>query len=206
MVLILQRSLDAMALLSLVLLFPIPFFWLRIHSGIRFWRRFGNRSFWIALPVWMFFGAVLLLLRGYLFTERFPRHVLTWVLGAGLLVAAHWIERCTRRDFGFRRLAGLPEMNPGHPLRGVVRTGIYAHVRHPRYLQYMLTLLGMVFLSGTGGIFLLVIVTILLYQIVAPLEEQELLEQYGCDYEAYARQVPRFVPRWRRKIQPQVSP
>lgn len=206
MVLILQKCLDALALLSLVLLFPIPFFWLLIHSGIHFWRRFGNRSFWIALPVWIIFGAALVLLRGYLYWQRFPRHALTWALGAGLLAAAHWIDRSTQREFGLRRLAGIAEMNPTHSLRGVVRTGIYGRVRHPRYLGYMLTLFGMAFLTGAEGIFLLAIVTILLYQIVAPLEEHELLEQYGCDYEAYAREVPRFVPRWRRKIQPQVSP
>ena len=49
---------------------------------------------------------------------------------------------------------------------------------HPVFpaLECTLTLLGMAFLTGAGGIFLLAIVTILLYQVVAPLEEQKLLE------------------------------
>jgi len=53
------------------------------------------------------------------------------------------------------------------------------------------------------GIFLLAIVTILLYLIVAPLEERELREHYGPEYEAYARDVPRFLPRLRRPFRPQ---
>jgi protein-S-isoprenylcysteine O-methyltransferase Ste14 len=203
---ILQKSLDVLALLALVLLFPIPFFWLLIHPAIHFWRRFGNRSFGVALPVWAGWGAMLLLLRGYLFEARFQRNAWTWVLGASLLAAAIWIDRRTRHDFGLRRLAGVPEINPGHQLSGVVRTGAYAFTRHPRYTGYMLTLLSMACLTGALRIFLLAIVSILLYQIVARLEERELLEHYGRAYEAYARAVPRFLPRWRRKIQPQVLP
>jgi len=47
------------------------------------------------------------------------------------------------------------------------------------------------------GIFLLAILTILLYLIVAPLEERQLREHYGSEYEGYARAVPRFLPRLR---------
>jgi protein-S-isoprenylcysteine O-methyltransferase Ste14 len=70
-------------------------------------------------------------------------------------------------------------MNPGRCPGGVVRSGICAHLRHPRYLEYMLSLLGLAFLAGAVGIFLLAIVSILLYHIVAPLQELELREQYG---------------------------
>jgi protein-S-isoprenylcysteine O-methyltransferase Ste14 len=41
-------------------------------------------------------------------------------------------------------------------------------------------------------------VTFLLYLIVTPLEERELRQQYGSEYEAYARKVPRFLPRFGR--------
>ena len=102
------------------------------------------------------------------------------------------------RDFGLRRLAGLPEMNPGRYPEGMVKSGIYSWVRHPRYLEYMLSFFGLGLLTGATGIFLLAIVTVLLYLIVTPLEERELREHYGEGYEAYARAVPRFLPRLRR--------
>jgi protein-S-isoprenylcysteine O-methyltransferase Ste14 len=84
----------------------------------------------------------------------------------------------------------------------VVSSGIYRYVRHPRYLEYMLTFLGLAFLTGAAGIFVLAIATILLYLVVAPLEERELREAFGPHYDAYAREVPRFIPRLRPTIKP----
>jgi protein-S-isoprenylcysteine O-methyltransferase Ste14 len=93
---------------------------------------------------------------------------------------------------------GLPELHPEHRLSGVIRTGIYGRVRHPRYLLYMLMILSMAFLTGAPAIFLLAFLNVLMYQILAPFEERALLDQYGPQYENYRRSVPRFVPRLRR--------
>jgi protein-S-isoprenylcysteine O-methyltransferase Ste14 len=65
----------------------------------------------------------------------------------------------------------------------------------------MLMILGMAFLTGARAIFLLAILNILMYQILAPLEERELLDQYGPKFEAYRRSVPRFVPYLARRHQ-----
>ncbi len=194
-----ERGVDALAFVYLVLLFPVPFFWFLIHPVIRFWRRFGNRSYWVAVPVWVISGITLVLLRHSLLATRIHRNIGTWAAGIALLGLAVWMESHTRRHFGLRRLAGIPEMNPGHELRGLVQTGLYARMRHPRYVQYMLTLLSMALLTGAEGIFSLAILSILLYQVVAPLEERELLDQYGPPYAAYRESVPRFLPRlWRK--------
>jgi len=63
----------------------------------------------------------------------------------------------------------------------------------------------MAFLTGAYAIFLLAILNVLLYQIVAPLEERELLDQYGPQYEDYRRSVPRFVPRLGRTPESRIS-
>ncbi|PYV07983.1 MAG: hypothetical protein DMG23_14750 [Acidobacteria bacterium] len=81
---------------------------------------------------------------------------------------------------------------------GLVSTGIYSRLRHPRYLDYMLSFLGLALLTGAAGYFLLAFITILLYLIVVPLEERELRDQYRAQYDAYARTVPRFVPHFSR--------
>ena len=198
-----QGTVDAVALVYAIVVFPAPFFWLIVHPAIHFWRRFGNRSFWVALPLWTFSGTCLVLLRHRIFAERIGRNPLTTIAGVALIALAVWIGHHVHRRLGLQRLAGLPEMNPDRYPGGVVRTGIYARVRHPRYLEYMLTFAGLALLTGAVGIFLLAIITILLYLIVAPLEERELREHYGPEYEAYARDVPRFLPRLRRPFRPQ---
>jgi len=185
---------DYIALFYLILLLWIPFFWFVFHLAIRFWRRLGNRAFWAALPVWLIFAAGIIVARHELFARRLDRNPLTWAVGGILFSAASWLEVQTRRAFGWRRLAGLAELNPEHRLCGVIRTGIYARVRHPRYLLYMLMILSMAFLTGAQAIFLLAFLSILLYQVLAPLEERRLLDQYGPQYEDYRRLVPRFLP------------
>jgi protein-S-isoprenylcysteine O-methyltransferase Ste14 len=185
---------DCIALIYLVLLLWIPFFWLVIHPAIRLWRRVGNRAFWVALPVWLVFAVGIIAARHELLARRLDRNALTWAVGGVLFIMASWLDVQTRHALGWRRLVGLPELNPAHRLRGVIRTGVYGRMRHPRYLLYMLMVLSMAFLTGAQIIFLLAFLNILLYQILAPFEERALLDQYGPLYEDYRRSVPRFVP------------
>jgi protein-S-isoprenylcysteine O-methyltransferase Ste14 len=192
------RLVDLVALFYLVMLLWIPFYWFVFHPGIRFWRRVGNRAFWVALPVWLIFALGIIIGRHQIFQRRWERSPLTWFVGGVLFIVASWLDVQTRNTFGWRRLVGLAELNPQHRLSGVVRTGVYGHVRHPRYLLYMLMILGMAFLTGAQLIFLLAFLNILLYQVLAPFEERELLDQYGPQYEEYRRSVPRFLPHLRR--------
>ena len=201
-----QKCVDALALVYAALYFPVPLFWLVIHRNIHFWRRFGTRSFWIALPVWVVSGMALSLFRHRILGERLGPNAVLWVLGIALIVFSQWIEHQVVRSFGWRRIVGIPEMKPAERSGPVVNSGIYAHVRHPRYLALMLGFVGFAFLTGAKGYFLLVILNILLYQIAIPLEERELLEHYGPQYEAYARSVARLMPLPWRKTKPQISP
>lgn len=194
-----EKAVDFLALLYAVLFFPIPFFWIVIHPAIGFWRRIGKRSYWVALPVWVISGVALVFVRHRLFAGRLERNALTWAAGAALVVLGEWLTHRVHRELGLKRMMGFPEVDPGANPGGVVSTGIYARLRHPRYVGVMLPFFGFASLTGAVGIFLLAIATVLLYYIVAPLEERELRRQYGAAYEAYARTVPRFVPRLGRK-------
>jgi protein-S-isoprenylcysteine O-methyltransferase Ste14 len=196
---------DYIALFYLVLLLWIPFFWLVFHTAVGFWRRLGNRAFCAVLPVWLIFAAGIILARHELFARRLERNALTWATGGVLFFVASWLERQTRQAFGWRRLVGLTELHPQHRLCGVIRTGVYARVRHPRYVLYMLMILSMAFLTGALAIFLLAFLNILVYQILAPLEERKLLDQYGPQYEDYQRSVPRFVPHLGRTPEARIS-
>ena len=197
-------TVDGVALILLIAIFPIPFFWLVVHPAIDFWRRIGTRSYWLALPVWGVLGTILVVERRWVFAGRVQRSAWTWGLGAGLSLLAVWLARQVKREFGLRRLVGLPELSPGQAGSPLIRSGVYSSVRHPRYLQCMLTLLAFAAYTGSAVYFSLAILSVLLYQIVAPLEERELRTRYGKAYEDYAREVPRFLPRLVRRREPQV--
>jgi protein-S-isoprenylcysteine O-methyltransferase Ste14 len=66
----------------------------------------------------------------------------------------------------------------------VVSPGICGRLRHPSCLHDMLMLLSTGLVTGALAIFLLAILDILLYQILARLQERALLDQYGPEYEA----------------------
>jgi protein-S-isoprenylcysteine O-methyltransferase Ste14 len=199
------RLIDFVALFYLILLLWIPFYWLIFHTALRYWRRLGTRSFGVALPVWMIFAVGIIIERHLLLAVRLERNALTWAVGGALFVVASWLDVETRHAFGWRRLVGLTELNPQHQLCGVVRTGVYGRIRHPRYLLYMLMVLGMALLTGSAAIFLLAFLNALLLQVVAPLEERKLLDQYGPQYEDYRRAVPRFVPHLGRTPEARTS-
>jgi len=78
------QLIDYLALFYLVLLLWIPFYWLVFHTAIRFWRRWGNRAFWGALPVWLIFAAGIILSHHGLVARRLERNALTWAVGGVL--------------------------------------------------------------------------------------------------------------------------
>lgn len=198
-------AIDSIAMIYLILLLWIPFYWFLFHTAIRHWRRIGNRAFWMAFPIWLIFAAAIVLSRHELLARRIGRGLFTWIAGAALFLAATWLDVQTRHALGWRRLVGLTELNPRHGMSTLVRAGVYARLRHPRYLLYMLMVLSMAFLTGAPAIFLLAILNILMYQILAPLEERKLLDQYGPEYRDYQRAVPRFVPRLGRPREARIS-
>jgi len=77
----------------------------------------------------------------------------------------------------------------------LVKTGIYAHVRHPQYLGFLLLTLGINFLWTTFSTLILWPILALLYYRLAKEEEKDLEEKFGEEYREYKRGVPMFIPR-----------
>ena len=82
---------------------------------------------------------------------------------------------------------------------GIVTTGIYAHVRHPQYLGFLLLTFGMNLEWTTFFTVLLWPVILVLYYRLAKSEEKYSEEQFGEEYRKYKRSVPMFIPRIRKK-------
>lgn len=189
---------DGIALFVLVLQLPIPVFWLLVHPAVRFWRRHPRACYYGVGPsAWLLVAVVLLAPRSWWLEERFARHPLLAVAGGVLIATDFWLIRQLERRAGWRVLVGLPELGLRSGTVPVVATGIYARLRHPRYLGMMLSWAGAVLLSGSTRLLWLVAGFTVLAVLATKLEERELLNRLGAAYADYRRRVPRFIPRWR---------
>ncbi|HWP00391.1 MAG TPA: isoprenylcysteine carboxylmethyltransferase family protein [Methylococcus sp.] len=93
----------------------------------------------------------------------------------------------------------MPELAPARYPQRLLTEGPYARIRHPRYVQFMLALLGYALIANYLTVYAVVLVWLAgLYGIVV-LEEKELRARFGEEYIEYARRVPRFIPRIRRE-------
>lgn len=181
-------------LLSVIILFlflPIPFVLFVMHLFINFWRRVGRMSYAVAIAIWPAVGIFILLYREKLLAYglQFPLLVqaLGWALALGGLILA-W---AAQRHLTLPVLVGFPEILPKKHKPRLVTTGLYAHLRHPRYTGYFLILDGWFFVSG----FVAFSLAAFLLLLVIPIEERELKRRFGQAYVHYMKNVPAFFPR-----------
>lgn len=87
---------------------------------------------------------------------------------------------------------------PVAPTAHLVVGGLYRHVRNPMYEAVVATIVGQALILGRPGLLLyaaLFAATVATF--VLGYEEPTLVEQFGAEYEAYRRAVPRWLPRLR---------
>ncbi len=87
------------------------------------------------------------------------------------------------------------QVSESHKPEKVITAGIYATVRHPQYLGWFASHLGFTFLfSGWYSLLFTPVVVVLLY-LLARKEEQELIREFGKQYEEYQGKVPMLIPK-----------
>ncbi|MGB0033972.1 MAG: isoprenylcysteine carboxylmethyltransferase family protein [Candidatus Acidiferrales bacterium] len=180
-----------LAAIVLFLQLPIPLFWFVVHPQVNFWRRHQNAGYIVGVLLsWGPVTACMVIFREHLFRSDWPP---TWSVAAGivLIVFEGWIFWRVKRDLGAARLVGKTELSGGGE---VVHSGIYARIRHPRYIGSLLAILGACFLAGTRTMWIVAAVWWLLTLVAIAFEERELRNRFGAAYEEYCRRVPRFLP------------
>lgn len=81
--------------------------------------------------------------------------------------------------------------------KGVLATkGLYAYVRHPQYVGFILVMLGFLLQWPTLLTFMMFPILVWMYVRLARSEERDARAQFGEAYERYAAGVPAFVPRF----------
>lgn len=87
--------------------------------------------------------------------------------------------------------------------QGLVTTGLYAYVRHPQYLGFLVITLGMLIQWVTLPTLLLWPLLLVLYFRLAKQKEKEMEEKFGEKYREYKIRVPMLLPL--PKLRPSVA-
>jgi len=97
-----------------------------------------------------------------------------------------------------RSILGLAELAPDKRPGRLITTGVYAIIRHPRYLHLYLGFLGSALIANYLALYLVVALWLPGIYVIVLLEEKELRDRFGPAYDEYCRRVPRFIPRFTR--------
>jgi protein-S-isoprenylcysteine O-methyltransferase Ste14 len=183
------------AVMLIVSLPPAISAWYLIHPFTRFWRRLGTvASFCVVysllisacLLLWEFSPALLGRDLGF--------EPLLLVLAVPAAAVGAVVARKRSRYLTQRILVGVPEISK--TARGRLLTeGIYASTRNPRYLEFLAFAFAYAAFANYVGTWLLYALTFPAIHLVVLLEERELRERFGAEYEDYCRRVPRYIPK-----------
>jgi protein-S-isoprenylcysteine O-methyltransferase Ste14 len=177
---------------------PAVVYWFILHPFVGFWRRVGMKgAFWF-LGIFLALGmAALFLVRDALLGRDLGPSPLAILLAVPLLVVAGVVSRKRRRFLSFKILAGTPELSPeGHGI-ALLTEGIYGRIRHPRYVEFTLALIGWSLFANYAGLYVVAALAIVALYLIVRIEERELRDRFGPAYAEYSARVPRFIPRRR---------
>jgi protein-S-isoprenylcysteine O-methyltransferase Ste14 len=125
-------------------------------------------------------GHLLEMLFGWEASPHFgPFHVLSFVLIGG----GFWILS-----------AAWPVLYRAQKAHELATQGVYARVRHPQYVGFVLIMLGFLFQWPTILTLLMFPVLVFMYVRLALSEERQTEQEFGQEWRHYAARTPRFVP------------
>ena len=189
-----------LALFLVVTLPPLLLYWLLIHPFVTFWRAKGiGPTYAIVLSVIVTGMIGLFSLRHFLLETDYGTDYRLTALGLVLLILSGSLRFAIQRHLSTKTLLGLPEIAPDRFPRELITDGIYARMRHPRYVQLLIALIGYALIANYLAAYLAVALWLPAIYVIAVLEEKELRAHFGATYDKYCLQVPRFLPKLGRQ-------
>jgi len=82
---------------------------------------------------------------------------------------------------------------------GVITESVFSVVRHPVYLSEILLYLGLLMLSVSLAAAVVWIMAVGFLHYISRYEERLLLARFGEEYEQYMKEVPMWIPRFRKR-------
>jgi protein-S-isoprenylcysteine O-methyltransferase Ste14 len=187
-----------LALILVITLPPLFLYWLLVHPFVNFWRGKGIGSAYTIILGVIVAGMIgLFSLRHFLLDIDYGTNYLFAALGLALLSVAGALRLKLQKHLDLRTLLGLPEIAPDRFPRRLITEGIYGRLRHPRYVQVLIALLGYALIANYLAAYLAVALWVPGIYVIAVLEEKELRAHFGENYDDYCRKVPRFLPKFK---------
>ena len=94
--------------------------------------------------------------------------------------------------FHFKRLGSVAEGGHYYESETLVQEGIFAYLRHPQYLAYILLVIGFALLHRHVIIIGLAGLAVLCFYLYSRAEDRELEQRFHQDYQQYMDRVPAF--------------
>ena len=174
----------------------------------RDWRSFGAfGAFLVALFTEMYgFPLTIYLLSGWL-QSRYPNvdwfshdagHLLEMMFGWKTnphMGAFHLLSFAVIGGGFIVISAGWKVLFEAQRRHALATSRIYAYVRHPQYVGFILVMFGFLLQWPTLLTLAMFPVLIVMYVHLARTEEREALVEFGAEYRRYMRDVPAFFPR-----------
>ena len=184
-----------LAVLIVATIPPAVIWWYVVHPFVDFWRRLGPRITNSIVGIGMVSLMVALgMARHRLVGADLGTKPPLIVLGVALFAVAIYIGLKRRRYLTNKILMGVPELDPENP-GALLTEGPYAIIRHPRYVEVFVGVLGYALVANHVGGYVVTVLILPALHLVVLLEERELAQRFGADYEAYRARVPRYLPR-----------
>jgi protein-S-isoprenylcysteine O-methyltransferase Ste14 len=116
-----------------------------------------------------------------------------WLLGFAIVIPGFLIRLWATKHIG-RRMPWMKKKG-----KHLATTGPYALVRNPLYIGNIIIAMGLsIFSELIWFVPLIFFYLLVIYHLVAQFEEKKLSERWGDQYRAYMREVPRWIPKFKR--------
>jgi protein-S-isoprenylcysteine O-methyltransferase Ste14 len=123
------------------------------------------------------------------------------VVGVVAVAAGVALHAWTAKLLGIKATIGYTELKPETAEKNqvLVTSGPFAVVRHPSYGAHTMVISGIFLITGVVAVGLIALVDLAItYFVTTELEDRELTERFGNQYEEYKKKVPKLFPKFRR--------
>jgi protein-S-isoprenylcysteine O-methyltransferase Ste14 len=170
-------------------------FWFSIHPFVSFWRRVGAKTTLVIHFAGMVaVGGGLIAVGDVLMLGDLGTSYVYTGFAVVLLILSGVMRYHQNQVLPNTTLLGIPELDPAGHESGLVVDGVYAHIRHPRYVQLGVTFLAYALFANYVTCYVAAGLVLGGLRVVVALEERELVARFGDEYRRYMQTTPRFVP------------